>query len=487
MPVFRHRVELDHPVERVFAWHREPGAFERLTPPWEDVRVREKSGGIEPGGRVVLELRKGPVPLTWEVEHTQFEANRLFVDEQVSGPFAAWRHEHRFEALGAGRCAVEDVVTWEAPLGALGETFGGGTIERMLERLFRFRGERLRGDLELHRRLARAREGSPGADRPLVVAVTGASGMIGSALTHLLTSGGHTVRAVTRSPRAGSTDIGWDPARGELDGGALEGLDAVVHLAGEPIVGVRWTEAKKKAIHRSREAGTLLLARTLAGLRTKPGVLVSASGIDYYGPRGVDLVTEAAPPGRGFLTEVCLAWEQATQPARTAGIRTVVLRTGIVLSAAGGVLGTILLPFQLGVGGRLGSGKQYMPWIDLDDHLGIILHALGTPSLKGPVNSVSPNPVPNAAFTDVMGRVLGRPTLLPVPSLAIRGLLGEMGRVLLLEGQRAVPEKARVSGYAFLRPDLEDSLRMQLGRFESDADATGAHATLNDGGPDDAP
>jgi uncharacterized protein len=416
----------------------------------------------------VLEMKRGPATLTWEVEHTEYEENRRFVDEQVSGPFASWRHEHRFEPLAAGRSAVTDIVRWEAPLGPLGEAFGGGYIERSLARLFHFRGERLAGDLTLHQRVAAARGfgDAVGGARPMTVAITGATGFIGSELTHLLTSGGHRVRRVTRSPREDSDDIGWNPARGEIDAAGLEGVEAVVHLAGEPIVGVRWTDAKKKAIHRSREAGTLLLARTLAALDRKPAVLVSASGIDYYGDRGDDLLTEDASPGRGFLSEVCLAWEQATAPARGAGIRTVVLRTGIVLSPAGGVLGTMLLPFQLGLGGRLGRGRQYMSWIDLDDHLGLILHAITTPELKGPVNSVAPNPVMNAAFTDVMGRVLSRPTVLPVPSLAIRGLMGEMGVTLLLEGQRGVPAKAKASGYRFLRPDLEDSLRMQLGRFD---------------------
>jgi uncharacterized protein (TIGR01777 family) len=465
MPVFRHRIELDHPVENVFAWHRRPGAFARLTPPWENVRVVEQAGGIEPGGRVVLELRKGPATLTWEVEHTQYEENRLFVDEQVSGPFSAWRHEHRFESLEGGRSAVEDVVTWEPPMGSLGQTFGGRYIETSLSRLFRFRGERLAGDLALLRSMAVVR--GPDAP-PLVVAVTGASGLIGTQLTHLLATGGHVVRRVSRSPEPGSADVGWDPARGELDAEALAGVDAVVHLAGEPIVGVRWTEAKKKAIHRSREAGTLLLARTLARLPKRPQVFVSGSAVGYYGDRGDEVLTEEAPPGTGFLPEVCVAWERATLPAREVGIRTAALRTGIVLSAAGGVLGTMLLPFQLGVGGRLGKGRQYMPWIDMDDHLGLILHALADPGVAGPMNAVSPNPVPNAAFTDVLGRVLSRPTLLPVPSLAIRALLGEMGENLLLQGQRAIPEKAQATGYAFLRPELEDSLRMQLGRFSDD-------------------
>jgi len=463
MPVYRHRIELDHPVETVFQWHRMPGAFARLSPPWENVRVRASSGGIEPGGRVELELRKGPASLGWVVEHTEFEENRLFVDEQVSGPFAAWRHEHRFSPLGPDRCALEDVVTWEAPMGALGETFGGSYIQRSLERLFRFRAARLVGDLEFHRRMETLR----GKDAPpLTVGITGATGLIGTQLTHLLTTGGHVVRRVTRSPEAGSSDVGWNPSRGEIDAEALEGVDAVVHLAGESIAGVRWTDAKKKAIHRSREAGTLLLSRTLAGSRKRPAVLVSASGVDYYGERGDEALTEDAGPGQGFLSEVCMAWEEATRPARSAGIRTVLLRTGVVLSAGGGMLGTVLLPFKLGVGGRLGSGRQYVSWVDLDDHLGIILHALANTRVEGPLNSTAPNPVPNAAFTDVLGRVLGRPTLLPVPGFAIRTLLGEMGEELLLQGQRVVPEKARRTGYAFLRPEIEDALRLQLGRFE---------------------
>jgi uncharacterized protein len=457
MPVHRHRVELDHPVEEVFTWHTRPGAFERLSPPWEDVRVREREGGIQVGGRVVLALKKGPAELTWEVEHTAYEENRLFVDEQRSGPFQKWRHEHRFESLPGGRSAVEDIVEWEPPLGSLGETFGGGYIQRNLERLFVFRGVRLADDLGRHR-------GWAGEPR-LTVAISGSSGLIGTQLTHLLTSGGHRVRPITRGA-ASEGEIRWNPARGEIDEAALEGVDAVVHLAGEPIVGVRWTEAKKKAILRSREVGTLTLARALAQMTTPPRVLVSASAVGIYGDRGEELLTETSEPGEGFLSQVCQAWESGTLPARTRGIRTVHLRTGIVLTPAGGVLGTVLLPFQLGVGGRLGSGAQFMSWIDLDDELGLILHALMNPQVRGALNATAPNPVPNASFTDVLGRVLGRPTLLPVPSLAVRGLLGEMGRELLLFSQRVSPQQAHRTGFTFLRPDLEDALRFQLGREE---------------------
>ncbi|TVP57085.1 MAG: TIGR01777 family protein [Gemmatimonadales bacterium] len=458
MPTFRHRVELDHPVEEVFAWHTRPGAFERLTPPWESVRVVEREGGIRPGARVVLELRKGPATLRWEVEHGEFEENRLFVDTQVRGPFGAWRHEHRFEPLDGGRCALEDVIEWEAPLGSLGEAFGGQYIESNLERLFRFRGTRLADDLSRHRWF--------GGSEALTVAVTGSSGMVGQPLVDLLRSGGHRVLRLRRGGAEGDDEVRWDPARGEIDAERLEGVDAVVHLAGEPIVGVRWTDDKRKAIVRSREVGTLTLARALAGLRRRPRVLVSASAVGFYGDRSDEVLTEEASSGEGFLAEVCRRWESATSPARTAGIRVVRLRTGIVLSPTGGVLGTLLLPFRSGVGGRVGKGTQYMSWIDLDDHLGLILHAIRRDAVSGAMNATAPSPLPNAAFTDVLGRVLRRPTLIPVPSPAVKALMGEMGTELLLFGQRAVPAKAEATGFEFLRPDLEDALRFHLGRAE---------------------
>lgn len=457
MPTFRHRFELDHPVEEVFAWHTRPGAFERLVPPWERVAVRERSGGIRPGGRVVLGLGRGPAEMTWELEHTEFEQDRLFVDEQVKGPFSRWRHEHRFEPIGGDRCAVIDEVDWAPPLGSAGRALGGRFVEPSLERLFTFRHARLAGDLERHRTYA----GSP-----LTIAVTGSTGLVGTALTAFLRSGGHRVIPITRGD-GGEGTVRWDPARGNIDAEGLEGIDGVVHLAGEPIVGVRWTDAKKKAIRRSREVGTLTLGRALAGLREPPAVLVSASGVHFYGNRGDELLTESSETGGGFLADVCRRWEGATSAARTRGIRTVMLRSGIVLSPAGGVLGTILLPFRLGAGGRLGNGRQYMSWIDIDDHVALILHALRRSDVRGPMNAVAPNALPNAAFTDVLGRVLGRPTLIPVPSLAIRAMLGQMGEELLLYGQRTVPEKARATGFRFLYEDVEDSLRFQLGRKEA--------------------
>lgn len=458
MPVFRSYIELDHPVEQVFAYHTRPGAFERLSPPWEGVRVLKKTGGIEPGAEVLLELRKGPVRLQWALEHTQYEENRLFVDEQQGsrGPVASWRHEHRFEPLGSERSALTDVVTFEPPLGRLGEIMGASFIEGSLDRLFKFRKVRLADDLRLHGHLKAARP-----DRPWVVAISGASGFLGQALQHMLTTGGHEVRTISRSP---SADIRWDLARGTLDAEGLEGVDAVVHLAGESIAGGRWSESKKRAILQSRVDGTQILSRALAGLRSRPAVFVSGSAVGMYGDRGDEVLTEVSPKGKGFLADVCEAWESAARPALDAGIRTVFLRTGVVLSPEGGVLGSMLPPFLMGVGGRVGPGRAFMPWIDRDDWLGLVVHALVTPSVAGPMNATAPTPVTQASFADILGSVLGRPTLLPLPSLAVRGLLGEMGDALLLQGQRARPQVALDSGYVFVRPDLEESLRFQLGR-----------------------
>jgi uncharacterized protein (TIGR01777 family) len=458
MPVFRHQFELDHPPEEVFAWHARPGALRRLTPPWESIRVKSRTGGLEVGATAVLTIRRGPVDLTWEVRHTAYEKDRLFVDEQVRGPFATWRHEHRFEPIEGGRTRLEDVVEWEPPLGTLGEIFTNALIEKSLARLFRFRATRLAGDLSLHQRY--------GAGNGRVVAITGATGLIGTALGLLLETGGYRVLRISRAAREGEGWIRWDPAAGELDPHALEGVHAVINLAGESIAGIRWTPAKKEAILKSRQESTLLLSRTLAELDRLPEVFVSASAVGYYGNRGDERLTEGSGSGKGFLAEVCRKWEAATHTARAVGIRTVHLRGGVVLSPGGGVIGTTLLPFKLGLGGRLGSGRQYMSWVDLDDHTGMILHAMAEPRVRGALNSTSPNPVTNAAFADVLGRVLGRPTVIPVPSLGVRALLGEMGVELLLWGQRVLPQKAQETGYRFHFSHLEDSLAYQLGREE---------------------
>ena len=296
------------------------------------------------------------------------------------------------------------------------------------------------------------------------VAVTGATGLIGSALVPFLRSGGHDAVPLRRAAASASDGApSWDPASGALSAGALDGVDAVVHLAGENIAGRRWTAARKARIRDSRVDGTRRLAETLAGLARRPRTLVAASAIGFYGDRGDQRLDEADAPGSDFLADVCQAWEAAATPARNACIRVVHLRIGIVLTPAGGALGQMLLPFRMGAGGVIGSGRQYMSWVALDDVLGGILHALRTDGLAGPVNMVSPNPVTNAEFTKTLGRVLRRPTILPLPAFGARLAFGEMADALLLSSTRVEPSRLREGGFEFGYPDLEAALRHLLG------------------------
>jgi uncharacterized protein len=294
------------------------------------------------------------------------------------------------------------------------------------------------------------------------ILVTGASGLIGTALVSSLMSSSHEVtRLVRGQPNPGEKAVRWDPMAGSIEASALEGIDAVVHLAGENI-GERWTAAKKVRIRDSRVKGTQLLCETLARLSSPAQVLVSASAVGYYGDRGEEILTEDSPSGRGFLPEVSRAWEAATEPARQHGIRVVQLRLGVVLSAAGGALAKMLPPFRLGLGGVLGSGRQYMSWIALDDAVGAMQHAIVTDTLQGPTNAVAPRPVTNQEFTKTLGKVLGRPTAIPLPAFAARLMFGEMADELLLASARVQATKLLASGYQFRYPELEDALRHVL-------------------------
>ena len=295
------------------------------------------------------------------------------------------------------------------------------------------------------------------------VLISGATGLIGSALIPELESGGHQITRLTRSPGSGG-DVGWNPDVGEIDASRLEGHDAVVHLAGESIGEGRWTPEKKRRIRESRTKGTRLLAETIAGLPEPPRVMVSASAVGYYGDRGNELLREDSGPGSDFLAEVCKAWEAAADPAREAGMRVVHLRNGIVLSTEGGALARTLPIFKLGGGGRIGSGRQWWSWVAMDDVVGAIVHALTDDSVEGPVNVGSPNPLTNAEYTRVLGKVLNRPTIFPLPAPAARLMLGEVADALLLASQRMEPAKLEETDYEFRYPELEGALRHLLGR-----------------------
>lgn len=302
-------------------------------------------------------------------------------------------------------------------------------------------------------------------DRPrLTVAITGASGLIGSELSAFLTAGGHRVRPVVRRSPATPDEIQWRPSEGTIDAAAFEGIDAVAHLAGESIASGRWTAERKQRIRESRTQGTALLASTLISLRQPPRVFISSSAVGYYGDLGAEIATESTPAGTGFLADVCREWEAATSPASEAGIRTVILRTGVVLTAQGGALGKMLLPFRMGLGGRIGSGEQGFPWIAIDDIVGMYHQALMDESWVGPYNATAPEPPSQREFAAALAHVLHRPAFAPLPAFMVKLLFGEMGDALLLQGARAAPRRATEAGFRFRYPELQLALRHLLER-----------------------
>lgn len=458
---FLRQLELPLSAEEALAWHERPGAFERLAPPWEVIDVIERTGTIQPGDRATVRLWMAGLPVHWVAEHYGYEPARQFCDRELAGPFAVWEHVHRFVPHGE-RCMLEDDITFRVPGGTLGRLLGEGHARRSLERMFAYRHRVTQDDMQAHAKFS---------DQPKqTIALTGATGLVGSSLVPFLTTGGHRVISLARKSTArkpsGKPPIGqsgeWDPNTGAIM--ETDPLDAVVHLAGENIAGGRWNVRRKQAIRDSRVGPTRRLSEQLARLPRRPRVLVCASAIGFYGDRGDEILTEQSAVGSGFLPEVCREWEEATRPASDAGIRVVNLRFGVILTPKGGALANMLTPFNFGVGGVIGSGQQYWSWIGLDDVLGAILHAVFTDPLSGPVNVTAPTPATNREFTKTLGQVLRRPTIFPLPAFMARTMLGEMADALLLASARVMPERLLETGYAFRFRVLEEALRHVLGR-----------------------
>lgn len=415
--------------------------------------MRSRSGpGLEVGTTLELEARVGPAPVRWRAVHTACSEPSGFTDEQQEGPFSRWVHHHRFLADPEG-AVLEDEIVWAAPLGPIGAALGG--VQARLERVFPFRHRRTRDDLARH---------APYRDRPrLKVAISGSTGLIGTALTAFLDAGGHEVVPIVRS--ADRDGIVADFVKQKLDPADLEGVDVVVHLAGAPIAEEAWSTERRQLIRDSRVLSTATIAQALAAMSTPPPVWITGSAVGYYGAAGAAVCDESAPPGDNFLADVGRQWENAARPAVEAGVRVVTLRTGLVLSAMGGLLGPLLPLFRTGMGGPMGSGEQYMPWIHLDDVLGLIHEAMMDERYVGPVNMTAPEPVTNRAFSKALGRALGRPAVVPAPAAAIKLAMGaDRAEELVLTGQRAVPARALELGFEFLHRDLEAALRFELGR-----------------------
>lgn len=454
--------EAELPVSRdeAFAWHARPGALQRLLPPWQSVRLLHNDASLAVGSRVEMRMGLGPLGLRWSARHTELEPGRRFVDVAERGPFASWQHRHAFADIEPTSSAalapsatsrMRDEVHWTLPFEPLSRWLAAWWVRGEIARMFRFRHARTQQDLQRHAAFA---------DRPrLRIGLTGASGGIGVQLRAFLETGGHTVVPIGRRPG----DVAFDAAAGTIDARGLAGLDAVIHLAGAPIA-TRWTDRSRAEILASRERGTLALARALASLDTPPKVLISASAIGWYGDRPDGAVDESDGPGQGFAADVCRRWEEAAAPAREAGIRVVHPRIGVVLDPQHGALAQMLPAFRAGLGGPMGSGRQGLSWIVLDDVLYALLTLLMRDDVNGPVNLVAPEACAQGEFARVLGRVLGRPAMLPVPAFALRAALGDMASEMVLGGAIVRPTRLQQLGYTFASPGLEAALRVSLGR-----------------------
>ena len=448
------------PVTRseAFAWHQRPGALARLLPPWENIRVLRPASDINTGTQVEFLTRLGPFAIRWLAEHTACCPPEYFEDQQLRGPFAYWRHRHKFIDDSPQTSVLEDQLEFSLPGGRCGNWLAGRSVAEKIERMFAFRHAVTRADLSAH---ARYRE-----QPRMSVGITGADGLIGSALTAFLTTGGHRVTAICRSRRETSAPekIVWNPGiGGELEK-AAEKWDAVIHLAGENISHGRWTTKQKREIWSSRVERTRSFCEALVSQPDPPAILLAASGTSFYGDAGsTDYRTENAARGEGFLAELSAAWEEACRPAIDAGIRVVYLRFGMVLSPRGGALSAMLPVFRGGVGGTIGTGKQYWSWISLDDAVEAIHHALMKSEIHGPLNVVAPQPITNADFTQKLARALHRWALLSFPSRVANLCLGEVADALLCSSVAATPEKLCDSGFSFRHAELENAFGHMLG------------------------
>ncbi|HEY5854062.1 MAG TPA: TIGR01777 family oxidoreductase [Aldersonia sp.] len=444
---------VDASRDEVFAWHQRPGAIHRLLPPWQPLDVVSEAASLA-DGRAVLGLPGG---LRWVADHRRdaYDPPARFEDSLgrdglrslPAGLIGSWRHEHRFDIVDGGHTRVTDHVDTPVP-------------GRLLRQTFRYRHRQLAEDLASHR------WSRDHGVRPATVAITGSSGLIGTALAAFLSTGGYRlIRLVRRKPR-GDGERRWDPDAPAAD--LLDGVDAVVHLAGASIAG-RFTDSHKAAVRGSRIEPTRRLAECAAATTNGPATFVCASAIGGYGyDRGAEVLDESASRGGGFLADVVADWESATTPATAAGLRVVNVRTGIVQTPRGGTLRLMRPLFTAGLGGRLGSGRQWLSWIDIDDLIDVYHRALADPMLSGPVNAVAPHPVRNTEYTRTLARILHRPALLPVPGFGPALLLGEQGaRELAEANQRVVPRRLLEAGHRFRRPTLTQCLRHQLGHLEA--------------------
>ena len=439
----------------LYDYHARPGALQRLLPPWDRTEVVSKTGSLDPGGRVVLKLHLGPIPFTWEAHHVENNPGKMFRDIQTRGPFTLFSHTHAFSDTENG-ARLDDRIDFRLPGHAVLPRYAVEKVKTVLRRSFTYREHVLREDLLLHAKYSK---------KPLNILISGAGGVLGSALVPLLTTGGHKVyRLVRRKPDDSGLEIRWDPENNKIDVAKLPRLDGIIHLAGEYIGLSRWSSEKKRRVLHSRTRGTDLLARTIARLPARPKVFLSASAVGYYGDRGSQVLTEVEMPGNDYISEVCRQWEASAAPAADAGIRTVLMRLGVGLTPRGGALERLLNASPLAYIRYFGDGSQYISWISIDDMAAAILHCLVTTNLAGPVNITGPEPVDNHTLIRLLSEITGKPRVHPLPGRLLKTVFGQMASEILLSSCRVSSQKLLDSGFTYRHPDLPTALQIMLGR-----------------------
>ncbi|WP_136809956.1 TIGR01777 family oxidoreductase [Desulfosediminicola flagellatus] len=445
-------------ARELYDFHSRPGALERLLPPWDGSEVVWKKGSLAPGGKVLMKLKQGPISFPWEAHHIEEIPGVMFQDVQHKGPFAQFSHVHRFSDTPEG-ALLEDEIEFALPFQSLMPAIATRQVYKMLTSIFTYREHTLTEDLKLHARCSK---------KPLRILISGASGVLGSVLVPLLTTGGHEVwTLVRRRADPHKNEIQWDPQNEILDLSSLPDLDGVIHLAGEYIGLGRWSPAKKRSVIESRTRGTHLLASAIAALPKKPDVFLSASAVGYYGDCGPQIIYEDHPEGNDFISEVCSLWEGAAAPAKEAGIRTVLMRLGVALTPRGGALQRLLVTTPLGFFKRFGIGNQYISWMSIDDMVSAMLHCLVTPAIEGPINIAAPEPVTNIELLQTLAKTSSLPQALDIPAWFLKILYGQMATEILLSGCRVSSGKLKESGFTFRHPTLPEALQTLLGKLEN--------------------
>ena len=453
---YEHKTHVNSNVEDTFAWHERKGSFRRLMPPWEVAEEVRADDTLEEGAQRIFRFPMGPIKMKWIARHSKYNPPHSFEDDMLKGPFKSWHHKHQFSQNEDGTSVVLDKVNYRLPMGFLGKLVAGKMVRKRIERMFYARQIRLERDLQRHSEFAHL-------PRKRIL-VAGSSGLIGRQLVAFLDTGGHDVwRLVRRDVKKGEKELKWLPESDEINPDDIEGFDVIIHLGGAGIGDKRWSKKRMKLIEDSRVNSTNLLANTIKNLSKKPELFMVASAMGWYGERGDEVLTEKSELGKGFLPRICNNWEQAANGIKDDGVRTINLRTGIVLDATGGALGKMLLPAKLGGGGPIGRGKQWYSWISMDDQIYSMHHLIMKQECEGVYNLAAPEPVRQKKFAKVLGKVLKRPAFIPTPPFAIWFLFGKMGVALTTESTRIIPERLTESGYEFEHSKLEPALRDSLG------------------------